>query len=418
MKSMLRKLTKEDMPLYVDIVINAYPGVMENTLEAKNGLINKLTEIQEKDDSINFYGLFRDNTLLGGMRIHYYRMNFYSSFIEVGGLGLVAVDLLHKKEKVAKELVEFYIQHIKQRGSSLALLYPFRPQFYKKMGFGYGTKMNEYIIKPHSFPAGTDKKGLFFADLSHKRLIKDCYERKVRSQHGMISKTESELDLMFRNPNHRLIGFMHNKKVEGYLLFTVKRDPSNFLKNDLVVKELVYENPLALSKLSSFINSQADQFNNVILQTQDNYLEYFVCDPTNGTGNLIPSVYHETNKSGTGLMYRIIDIENVIKHYFMNNTQKLSITVKINIVDTFLMEQNRSIILTLNEGELVTCVDNERIDVEIELDISDFSSLLVGACQFKKLYEFGKLKISNIEYMDTLESLFFQQGAPICITAF
>jgi len=53
---------------------------------------------------VHFYGYYNDkNELVGGMRIHDYQMYFNNrKKLRAGGIGLVAVDLLHKKEKIAK----------------------------------------------------------------------------------------------------------------------------------------------------------------------------------------------------------------------------------------------------------------------------------------------------------------------------
>jgi len=49
-------------------------------------------------------------------------------------------------------LVEFYLDDGMENGASLALLYPFLPDFYKKMGFGYSTRGDQYKLKPETFP--------------------------------------------------------------------------------------------------------------------------------------------------------------------------------------------------------------------------------------------------------------------------
>lgn len=35
----------------------------------------------------------------------------------------------------------FYLRHYRERGTPLTALYPFRPDFYRSMGFGFGTKV-------------------------------------------------------------------------------------------------------------------------------------------------------------------------------------------------------------------------------------------------------------------------------------
>ncbi|WP_235616401.1 hypothetical protein [Lysinibacillus parviboronicapiens] len=78
--------------------------------------------------------------------------------------------------------------------------------------------------------------------------------------------------------------------------------------NNLIIKKLIYETPEALLELSTFLNSQADQVNRIEWNTQDNNIHSFLGDTRNGTGHLIPNVYHASSVAGIGLMYRIINV--------------------------------------------------------------------------------------------------------------
>ena len=162
---MTRKLVGEqEFTKFVDIVSKAYPGVMGNSVQEKDRLKEFYMNKQEHDQAIEYYGLFRDEKLIGGMRVHYYEMNLYSKMIPIGGVGLVAVDLLHKKECVAKELIDRFLQIFLENNVHFVALYPFRPDLYKKMGFGYGPKIYQYIVEPSSFPKGQSKLHLVYLD--------------------------------------------------------------------------------------------------------------------------------------------------------------------------------------------------------------------------------------------------------------
>lgn len=414
--SIIKKLSAEEIPEFVKIVVNAYAGMMQNSPDFMERYTQQLIEIQENEDLIDFYGLFRDGKLLGGMRLNSFRMNLFSKMIDVGGVGLVAVDLLHKKEKVAKELIEYFTNHFQQKQSSIALLYPFRPDFYYKMGFGYGTKMNQYSILPSSFPNNTSKEGLIYLDSSHKELIKECHDNYARAHHGMILKTNHQLENMFKNQEHKLIGYVNNGVLESYMMFILnKQSDNNFLIHNIEVKELIYHNPRALAKICTFVNSQADQAQRVILNTPDPNLEFLVGDARNGTNRLIPSVYHETNTSGTGLMYRIIDFHQFVNELKGVNFNQVSCNFKLKITDTFLM--NTEVKIALNKGYISIFEDSD-VDFEVELNISDASSLFMGVIDAMSLYQYGRLRINKIEYIETLEKMFRATTKPICFTKF
>ena len=75
-------------------------------------------------------------------------MTLFDQQVDIGGVGLISVDLLHKKEHVAKNIMKAFHNHYRSQGVTLTALYPFRPDFYVKMGYGLGKKMNQYKFKP------------------------------------------------------------------------------------------------------------------------------------------------------------------------------------------------------------------------------------------------------------------------------
>ena len=405
----------DEIPLFADIAINAYPGTTQNTKEFRERFINNLINIQENEDSIDFFGLFQNNKLVGGMRIHYYKMNLFQKIADVGGVGLVAVDLMHKKEKVAKDLICYFIDFFREKNVSMVSLYPFRPDFYKKMGFGHGVKMNQYKIEASCLPKADSKEGVRFLDESDKDRILDCYTQYVLSKHGMFFKTDYELNNLFKNPDHKIVGYFNGSHLEGYIVFVFEKG-EHFLINHLVVKEFIYENPTVLLKLCGFLQSQGDQIQRVIINTQDDSLEFLVDDARNGTNHLIPSVYHETNTSGTGIMYRVVNIRKFLGDLRGFDFNNQICTFKLNVIDSLLMK-TESFIINVEGGNLI--IDGQdKYDFEITMDSAEFSSMFMGVIDPVRLYQYEKLQISDPSYLGKLHALFKNHEKPFCVTAF
>ena len=143
----IRKLKKEEYKAYAEIARNAYPAFDMKT----DDMVEYFEKTASDNPTIDFYGCFEDDNLLGGMRLHDFVMNFQGKELKAGGVGFVAVDLLHKKRKVCKDMIIYYLQYTKESGAPLAVLYPFRPDFYKKMGFGYWSTDAQIHYFPFSF---------------------------------------------------------------------------------------------------------------------------------------------------------------------------------------------------------------------------------------------------------------------------
>ncbi|MFE1625154.1 sterol carrier protein domain-containing protein [Brevibacillus reuszeri] len=54
----------------------------------------------------------------------------------------------------------------------------------------------------------------------------------------------------------------------------------------------------------------------------------------------------------------------------------------------------------------------------IELDVADFSSLIIGSISFQKLLDYSLVKVSDPAFGKELDQLFHVAQKPICTTSF
>jgi predicted acetyltransferase len=413
----IKKIPYKDFAEMVVILTNAFAGFGVTTDEERKKIRLRLARSQRDDRTTCFYGLYEDGKLIGIMRHHDFSMNFVSTQLPVGGVGQVAVDLLHKKEKVCKELITYYLKHYRGKGVYMAALYPFRPDFYRKMGFGYGAKANVYRIKPADLPQRTAKKNIRFLRKKDRASIMACYNRYAEKTHGMMKKCLFEMNWLFRQ-NPKIVGVKKGNKLLGYVAFKFKTQPTdNFLDIELHIIELIYDNREVFFEIITFLRSQADQVNHMIYSTQDDSFHFLPSDPRNDTNELIPPVAHVTNLQGVGIMYRIIDIagffEALKNHSFGNQNCRL----KLTLTDSFCPWNDGCHIIHFVNGRPRLRKSGD-YEVEIKIDIADFSSLVMGVVNFTRLYEYGLAEISNSKYLDMINILFATGEKPVCKTDF
>lgn len=411
-------LPNKQLPDFITIVANAYPGMEISPKEERKKFKETLKKITA-GKTTHLYGAYRDNTLVGGMLLDDFTMTLYTQQILVGGVGMVAVDLVHKKEKVCKDIITYFLQHYHKKGACLTALYPFKPDFYKKMGFGYGTKMHHYRIKPDQFMRKT-KNHIQFLDKDDKELLLECYNRYINKNHGMMQKRPFPLNRIFEKPEYTIVAYKSKEKILGYIVFTFKKgDEDNFLINDIIVEEFIYETRDALHELLTFLHTQKDQIRYVIINTQDEYFHHIFSDPRYHPTDVLSDVYHKSNCSGVGIMYRVINTGkffNVLKdHRFSDET----VVLKISVKDTFFEENNGEIIVEFEKGNIKNWRNADaNYDVKIVMDVSDFSSLVMGIVPFDRLYTYGLVEISDEKYIDTITNIFKAKEKPVCTTYF
>ncbi|MGD8188403.1 GNAT family N-acetyltransferase [Brevibacillus ginsengisoli] len=418
-------LTSDQLDEFITITGDAYPALNLALPDTKERTIARMKQRMEQE-SINFYGYFRDGQLLGGMILYDYLLNFRSIQIPVGGVGMVAVDFLHKKEKVAKELITFFIDHYRERKMPLALLYPFRPDFYKQMGFGFGTKNNQYKVLPSAFPSNGEKRHLQYLTKEDVQLVRECYDRLFAHTHGMIKKTDLDLRALFDNPENRLVGVKKGDTLHGYIVFSFKQEHElNFALNNMIVKEFIYETPEVLSEICTFLNSQSDQINRIVINTQDEFLHHLFDDARNGDVKLIPHVAHPINVAAIGLMYRVINQDALWSYLAHHNFDGVNCKVKLTVHDSFINGSDNitnppppSTIVHFVGGYPTRMEEGEEYEVEVKIGVADFSSMLMGVVPFSKLVSYGLAEVSNTEYVKRLGRIFQTSEKPICTTMF
>lgn len=408
--------TEAEWDTYVTIFVNAYPAIRA-TDEAARRRVRDRGQQLHADPIAKIYGLFEGSSMLGIMQLYDFTMRLHGVAMLVGGLGGVAVDLLHKKERVAYDMVQFFQAHYRKKGAALTALYPFRPDFYKQMGYGYGRKINQYRVSPAELPDGNRENVWALTD-AHRQELADCYQRLMNASHGMMAQSQFELDSIFSNQSLQKFGYWSEGELRGYLLFKFEAVPNgNFLRNNIVVQTLLYEDAAALRGLLAFLRVQADQIEKVILTTQEEDFHLLLHDPRNGSQNLIPSVYHESNVQGVGLMYRVIDMPRLFELLATHNFGGQTGTVQVNLSDSFWPHCAGSWVMQVENGRATLNLD-AKPDVTISLDVAEFASLITGATTFRQLLAYGLAEISAADYVDMVQQLFYTPHKLICHTAF
>jgi predicted acetyltransferase len=416
MKSEISLLQKDDLEQFAQVIVHAYPMPYQNSID---DCIHWIRDSLKNDAaSIKYYKAVKNGTIVGGMRFFDFQMNMRNVMIAAAGMGLVAVNPLYRKEHVAKDMLHFFIEENDRIGYPMLVLYPFQIGFYKKMGFGYGTKQRMYKLLPTSFPEGP-RGQLLFLNGQDAASVSACYEKHVANTHGTTRQSQVNFEKMLKNFHLKAVGVKSNGRLEGFIIFSYKRvKPDLVYENDMHVHWLVYNNREALTALFGYIHAQKDQIKRVYLNTQDEYFFSLLEDPTNGESDAFNSEKLECYTTALGMMYRVINIPGLFRAYKAQRFGAESLTMKMTIRDSFFQRNNTSTTIRFDAGYAEVLDDLKKYDVEIAMDVSDFSSLFVGAVPFEKLLQFGLAEISDPAYADVVSRTLNYPKKPMCYVYF
>ncbi|WP_186321472.1 enhanced intracellular survival protein Eis [Bacillus sp. FJAT-22090] len=418
---MIRLLQKRDFEQAADVVAFAYPGMNIQSSEKKLEFIERLTKEQDAENGIQYFGYFnKEEELLGMYRLNDFECNVNGKFQRIFGIGMVAVHLLHKKEKIAFALLSHFHQYARQENVSLVSLYPFNPSFYRKMGYGYGPMKYEFKIKPDALIANGEKGLVEFLSPKDEEAIVTLYNDYAQKNHGMIKRTWTERQRI-KNAVTNYVGVKENEQLIGALAFTLEPvKDSHFLHQHMTVLEWIWTKPEAYKQLASWLNSQQDQVDRIIFRTHDQSFVHALINPLNESNHLIPSVYHEVATSGTGIMYRIT---NVIDFIHEMNFQQLKkpdeyTRILLEIEDTFLSEQN-GVYEVIYNGDFwnATKLADSTEEINITIGIQDISAWWMGCVSLNSLYNYGSVTLTNID-IHSLDEWFKPKKGPVCFTSF
>lgn len=244
--------TYEELYEIVILLSRAYPLVISSDEESVDRISEKLNDQMKTHSDQHIYSVKDGDTLLGCMRYFDFNMQLFSKKIPVGGIGMVVVDLLHKKKGVAKTIVSDFLCHYKEKGAVMATLYPFRPDFYKKMGFGFGKSLNQFKIPPSAFPKGQGKTSIKHLTRGDVDEILVCYHRYRDQTNGLFEKFPDEITGVM-DSGQRFLGFEKNGRLEGYFSYTLEKiSDVNTMTQNMRIHQLVFENVEALMAFSEF----------------------------------------------------------------------------------------------------------------------------------------------------------------------
>ena len=232
----------------------------------------------------------------------------------------------------------------------------------------------------------------------------------------MVNRVEREWDSFFASPSYRIVGFERDGRLDGYVTFSFQKGDT-FIQNSLEVGELVYNEREALLELLAFLHTQFDQIDWVVINTLDEDFHNILSDPRDSSGNLVPHVYHESNTQGVGLMYRAIDVPGLFALLEDRQFADVTLNLKVTLEDSFYPANAGSTILKF-DGERPFNIGSGDHEVEIHLDVSEFSSMLMGAVGFKKLFNYGLAEISDPGFITIIDKLFRSEEKPVCLARF
>ena len=413
----IRKLTPADMPGYMEIYLNAYPAGKDLSEECYDKYAARHSQSMEEFEHVTYYGLFEGDQMAAAMKLIDFDMNLYGKMRKATGLMALGVHPLHKKKGFAREMVQFFEAYTKESGATVSLLLPFRMDFYRKLGYGCGSKMDEYHIPTGQLPKASQEtiSKLRYMGTDNLDQVLACHKAFVEGNHGQLYKFEEEIRDMQGDDEVRRIGYFDGEELKGYVAFNfVNTSDCNYTLNLMDVKELVYADAEVLKALLGGLRMQEDLAQSTILRVGEPDFYHLLDSPQDVSGNYIDFGFLQTNISAVGTMYKIVDIKGFMEAADGRIFPPIDMSVAFHVYDE-LGGKTQDFVMTFEGGRWFYEEDG-KADVSVCCKLSDFSSLMMGSAEFGGLVRVGAMSIDKPERTRLLDYLLHAEQKPFTNT--
>lgn len=414
----IRLLTEKHVKAMARLMRNAYPGydISEEAQQNTEKWVRRV--VAGTDDEIGLGCFDEQEQLVGGMQVLNQPMNLRMKMVNVIGLGGLCVDLLHKKKRIALNLLYHSFMKGQKEGACMAILDPFNIGFYKKMGCGISVKNHQFKLKPSQMPHDGHRSMVHELKEEDIPIIVEYVHRYYLKHHGMLKMEEYEIRDILQECQ-MILGVSQKGELSGIMPIRFERTaPHNIFKTNLIVEEFLYDDPVTAKAFFSFLNAQADQATQVIINSQDNHFESNFQDPDTGDDDTFHTRSNEMYRTGNGMMARILNMEKVFAAVEVPAHETRYFPMTIHIDDPLMEELTGEYTLCVMDGQLSAAMTKGQTEYDGSVEIGDLASLIMGAVNMNSLMRYGRVTINNADKMEALGRVLQYPQAPVCLSRF
>ena len=359
----------------------------------------------------------RGGTLVGAMRLYDYVMNVRGTDALTGGVGGVAVSPAHKRQGIARALLTWYLNHYRARNAPFAILHPFRLDFYRAIGFGYGTPVHRFRFAPATLRDDGARGTARLLDENDTDALIACYERVRVRTHGLIAKHRIPTERLLADAALRYVGVEDGGILRAFMQTSATAGGERMRNTDeLSVRDLTYEDEASLAALLGYLRSQRDQFARVVVESQDPAFYLASADPRDGSDLAVaPPATHRVAETGLGVMYRILDAPAALATL---PAAAAPFTLRIDVDDAFLPETAGRWTFRFDSQARPRPDDRARPDAALSIGIADLSSVVLGSLRLRDVVAHRLATLEPADALASVDAAFRSETPPQCTTRF
>lgn len=385
----IKKMQPEHLEQYNDLLRYAFQVTEEELLkigwEDDDILQSKFPVLKNAD----VLGWFDDGKLASQIAVYPMKMNVHGSVCKIGFVTGVATYPEYSGMGLMSHLMKETLAGMKERGQSIALLYPYSIPLYRHKGWEIISDKMTYLVKDFQLPKNLSVTG------SVRRVPDDCpdllhlHDAYARKTHGCLFRNDLAWEEYWRwDVDDVTTAIYYNESDEplGYLVY--------LLKNEILyAKEMVCLTMEAWNGLWNFITAHESMITEVNGSNYTNTPIAFWLDDSDIKETIRPYI-----------MGRIVDVSQFLSQYRFKNCVQDKITFHVR--DPLLEWNDRPFTLHFTENGVPEIIE-EISPRSVSVSIGTLTTMLMGYKRPAYLQAIGHLQADA----DTL--LLLEQLLPV-----
>jgi predicted acetyltransferase len=320
------------------------------------------------------------------------------------GIGSVAISPAQRRRGFGAELVAAALRAAVERGDIVSALYPFRSDFYNRLGYGQAGEALQYQVGPESLPDAPERQRVELLESETDRAAAlALYNGWIQAQTGQLERGARVWAHLCSAPDRALVGYRaENGALEGYALVVYRTDlppQARFLEVD----ELVWTSAPARRGLYAWLASLGDQWQQILIRAL----------PSQRLGDWLrePRLPHGAAPNWglwapgatllMGPMFRLLDVRAAWERRSV--AAESSLVVAFQLADAQIPENGGRWRCTLRDGAVA--IDRHGgAELTIHLDVATLSRIHIGALPATAALEAGLLECDRPDRLAALDS--------------
>jgi predicted acetyltransferase len=245
--------------------------------------------------------------LAGALKSLRFNQHIGGAGLPMFGLSAVGVAPWARRRGVARDLCEHALREAHGRGDVVSALYPFRPLFYRRLGWALAGCLHRWWFTPEQLadPGDPDVRLAHDADIPG---VDACYARFARRSNGLIDRDPDRWERI-RGPadTHTFIA-PGDGRLDGYLVVRYGSAHSGE-RRPLYICELIADAPTAYGRLLRFVSRQRDLWRRIRYDASpDERFGDFLSDPRPPGYAAMRRLWFQTATIIRGPMVRIVNV--------------------------------------------------------------------------------------------------------------